>query len=208
MSINLHLISACSIVAPIIIGAIYFKSLSFAIRILFLFVAITGVFELITTVMSLNQMNNLLFFHTYVYIEFLAVVAIFFFSYDSVFWRGMALFFLGSFLLFSLVNNVFFEAVDLFNSNQRYAEGIIVLLMCAGYYISLLRRPIHRYLERQPMFWLASGWLIYFAGTLYLFLFSQELLAMNAHQWWAIHAILNIGLNMIYVISFLKARKL
>ncbi len=208
MSITLHLISACSIMAPILIGAIYFKSLSFALRILFLYVVITGLFELVASLMSVYQINNLFLFNTHFFIEFLAISAIFFFSYDSVFWRGVVVVFLISFLLFVLLENFYFEARDPFQANERYAEGLMVIILCAGYYISLLRRPIHRYLEKQPMFWLASGWLIYFAGTLYLFLFSKELLAMNSFHFWQIHAILNIGLNVIYVISFVKGRRL
>jgi len=208
MSFNLHLISACSIIAPILVGAIYFKSLSFALRILFVFALITGLMELSASIMSAKNMNNLVFFHAHVYIEFIAITAIFFFSYDSVFWRGVALFFLGTFLVFSIFNAFYFEKIDLFNSNQRYAEGLMVITMVMGYYISLLRRPIHRYLEKQPMFWLVSGWLIYFAGTLYLFVFSKELLAMDSFHFWEIHALLNIGLNIIYVVAFLKERKL
>jgi len=208
MSINLHLISACSIVAPIVIGATYIKSLSFAMRILFVYVIITGLFELTTSVMSAYQINNLVLFHAHFFIEFLAISSIFFFSYDSVFWRGVVGVFLISFVIFALLDQYYFDALDPFKANERYAEGLMVVVLCAGYYISLLRRPIHRYLERQPMFWLTSGWLIYFAGTLYLFLFSKELLAMNSFHFWQIHAILNIGLNIIYVISFVKGRKL
>lgn len=208
MSIHLHLISACSIVAPILIGAIYFKSLSFALRILFVYVIITGLFELATSIMSTYHINNLFLFHAHFFIEFLAISAIFFFSYDSVFWRGVVGVFLVFFVIFSLLDQFYFDAWDPFKANERYAEGLMVIILCVGYYISLLRRPIHRYLERQPMFWLASGWIIYFAGTLYLFLFSKELLAMNRFHFWQIHAILNIGLNIIYVISFVKGRRL
>ncbi len=208
MSINLHLISACSIIAPIIVGAIYVRSLSFALKILFVFVVIAGALELTTSILSFHKVNNLIFFHVFVYIEFSVIALIFFFSYDSVFWRAVSLLFLVAFLLFSVINNIWYETFDDFNRNQRYAEGMLVIIMSGGYYISLLRRPIHRYLERQPMFWLASGWLIYFAGTLYLFLFSKELLSMETQEWWTLHAILNISLNLIYLISFLKGRRI
>ncbi|XOV66987.1 MAG: hypothetical protein ACFHU9_15280 [Fluviicola sp.] len=208
MSINLHLISACSIAAPILVGALYFKSLSFTLRILFAYVAVTGPLELVTGVMSAYQLNNLYLFHAHIFLEFLAIAAIFFFSYDSVLWRRIVIIFSIGFLGFAILDYFFFDAWDPFRTNERYAEGLMIIVMCAGYYISLLRRPVHRYLERQPMFWLVSGWLIYFSGTLYLFLFSKELLAMNSFHFWQIHAILNIGLNIIYVISFVKGRKL
>lgn len=204
----LHLISAYSILAPIFIGALYFKSLSFALRILFAFIVITGIFELITGIMYVYEVNNMILFHAYFFIEFFAISAIFFFSYDSVFWRGVVFVFLGSFLVFTVLDYFFFDAWDPFRANERYVVGLMIIVLCAGYYISLLRRPIHRYLEKQPMFWLTSGWIIYFAGTLYLFLFSKELLEMNRFHFWQIHAVLNIGLNAIYVISFVKGRQL
>lgn len=207
MSISLHILSACSILAPIAIGAIYLKSLSFVLRILLAFVILMGVMELTAGLLNLNKINNLFVFHIYTYVEFAAILLIFFFSYDSVFWRTISIIFLIGFLIFSVINNLLFESFSDFNTNQRYLEGILVILLTTGYYMSLLKHPIHRYLERQPLFWLASGWLIYFAGTLYLFLFSKELLDTADISWWNIHAILNIGLNMIFVVSFLKGRR-
>lgn len=208
MSLNLHVISAFSIMAPILIGAIYFRKLSFTIRLLFAFVLVTGLLELLSGVMMYANMNNLFLFHLHVYLEFITIAVIYFLTYDSVLWRGVALVSIAFFLVFSLFNALFVEHMGDFNSNQRYVEGLLVIFMCVGYFISLLRRPIHRYLERQPMFWLTSGFLIYFAGTLYLFLFSKELMAINDFHFWQIHAILNIGLNAIYVVAFLKERKL
>jgi len=208
MSLNLHVISAFSIIAPILVGAICFRSLSFTIRLLFVFVLVTGVMEFTSGWMMAHKINNLALFHLHVYVEFTAITALFFLTYDSVLWRGIALSFFGLFLSYSLVNTLFYEDLYRFNSNQRYVEGLMIIVMCVGYFISLLRRPIHRYLEKQPMFWLTSGFLIYFAGTLYLFLFSRELLAINDYQYWEIHAVLNIGLNIIYVVAFLKERKL
>lgn len=208
MSLNLHVISAFSIIAPILVGAICFRSLSTTIRVLFVFVLLTGALELTSGWMMAHKINNLALFHLHVYVEFTAITALFFLTYDSVLWRGIALSFFGIFMTYSLVNLVFYEDWSRFNSNQRYVEGLMIIVMCVGYFISLLRRPIHRYLEKQPMFWLTSGFLIYFAGTLYLFLFSKELLAINDYQYWEIHAVLNTGLNVIYVVAFLKERKL
>lgn len=208
MSFDINLISAWSILAPIIVGAIGYRAFSFNIRFLFLFICLTGVLELISGILMHYQMNNLLLFHIHVYLEFIFITLIFFFVYDSVLWRAVSLIFLGIFLVYSIINNVFYEGLEIFNSRQRYVEGLMLIVMCAGYFISLMRRPIHRYLEKQPMFWLVSGWLIYFAGTLYLFLFSNELMAEEKFQFWEVHSVLNIGLNTIYVVAFLKERKL
>ncbi len=208
MSLNLHVISAFSILAPIFVGAICFRSLSLTIRVLLVYVLITGILELASGLMMWNHINNLVLFHLHVYVEFSVITLLFFLTYDSLLWRGIAVSFFAVFLIYSLGNAILYEDFGGFNSNQRYVEGLMILVLCIGYYITLLRRPIHRYLEKQPMFWLTSGYLIYFAGTLYLFLFSRELLAINDFQYWEIHAVLNIGLNCIYVVAFLKDRKL
>lgn len=208
MSLSLNVISAWSILVPIAIGMLYVRSYSFTIRLLFIFVCITGLLELVSGVMMSFGVNNLILFHLHVYLEFIFISVIFYLTYDSFFWRAVSLSFLAIFLVYSFINITFYEGLQLFNSNQRYIEGLMIIFMCAGYFISLMRRPIHRYLEKQPMFWLTSGFLIYFSGTLYLFLFSKELMAINDFQYWEIHAVLNIGLNTIYVVAFLKERKL
>ena len=208
MSLDLNLISAYSIIAPILIGAIYLRSYSLVIRLLFFFVCLTGVLELASGIFMAYGINNLVFFHVHVYLEFTFIALIFFLTFDSITWRAITLGCAAIFYVYSAFNAIFYEAVDLFNSNQRYVEGLMILFFCTGYFISLMRRPVHRYLEKQPMFWLTSGFLIYFAGTLYLFLVSKELMAINKLQYWTIHSVLNIGLNAIYVLAFLKERKL
>lgn len=196
------------IIAPLIVGAIFFRSFSLTIKLLYAFVFATATLELISGLMMLNHQNNLALFHAHVYIEFVIITLMFFLTYDSIWWRGVSILFLIFFLTYSAINACFYEGMDIFNSNQRYVEGLLILTMCVGYYITLMRRPVHRYLEQQPMFWLTSGFLIYFAGTLYLFLFMKELMAIDNFDYWEIHSILNIGLNVIFVVAFMKERKL
>lgn len=57
---------------------------------------------------------------------------------------------------------------DGFNSFPTITVGLYSfagIIFCVTYFFSLLRHPSVFYLERLPMFWVSTGFLIYFAGN-------------------------------------------
>jgi hypothetical protein len=69
--------------------------------------------------------------------------------------------------------------------------------------VQILRQAEYMYLEKTPFFWLTSGYLVYFSGTLLLFLFARLIFENDPGGYhWNIRQFLQIGLNMIYVVTF------
>lgn len=109
-------------------------------------------------------------------------------------------FVLGSALSYSLQLNT----VE-FNPVQRFIESICVLTFVLLFFRrEILRKKVTVALERLPIFWASAGLLLYFSGSILIFLSSNAVLhysqAMSVSVW-AIHALLYTFLNIFYAIA-------
>jgi hypothetical protein len=118
----------------------------------------------------------------------------------------IALFLLGSAISYSpRLDTVEFSPV------QHFIEGVAVLTFVFYYFRrEITRTTVTRRLERDPMFWVSAGLLLYFSGNLLIFLTSNLVLkystAVSRHVW-AIHALLYTFLNVFYGIAFNIAQR-
>ena len=98
---------------------------------------------------------------------------------------------------------------ETFNTYARPIGNILFIFFAISYYYKLLKDLKVRYLERNPMFWINTGILIYFSGSLFLFIFSNYILKnvqLNI-LFWAIHAGLNIFIHIFYAIGLWLSRE-
>ena len=93
----------------------------------------------------------------------------------------------------------------------RAVESFLVITMSLLYFYYLLRDMHAPNLFASPMFWFASGSLIYFAAGLIPTLYVNEIQALkdavSARSIWAIHSALLIPLYIFYSISLLCKEK-
>lgn len=200
-------ISGFSVVIPLVVGILYFRNRTNALKILSAFVVIGLVVEVINSLSYYSHINNMPVFHVYTYIEFAVISSIFFLILES---RKLKIAIVGMavlFYTFSAVNLVYWESLSDFNSNQFAVEALIVFLYCIAYYSQLLKNPEFIRLEQHPYFILVSGYFIYFSGTFTLFISSKELLLSSNAGYWLLNSILNILLNITYTIVLWKTRK-
>ena len=54
-------------------------------------------------------------------------------------------------------------------------------------------------IEKESLFILASIWLIYYAGTLFVFILADQILTDDQLHLWSFHSIINIILNIGYL---------
>jgi len=209
--IALNQISAYSILLPG--GMVFFlwRALAPSYRALSTLVLFTLLMETIGKVTYELDINNMLLFRLYTYFE--AVLLIFY--YRRVFTtRELKLFcsiMLIAFLLFS-VGNLFpwnWERFARHNSIQRGVECIWAIILCVVFYINLFNQSTVTNLTTYPHFWMTSGFLLYFAGTMFQSILmdtyqTTELIQFDISD---IHACLNIFLNIIYTIVLWMASR-
>lgn len=196
------IISVYSILAPILFGAFLYRKISFELRLLVFLVVFLGVMEFTSIEIMNKGSNNLPLFHLYTFVEFTIIYSVYKRLAISAKWQGVLKFSALLFFAFSILNLVFWEGIFEFNSNQRYLETVLVFIYCAGFFFELMKRAELLKISAYPYFWLTSGYLVYFAGTFFLFLFSKDILKITEINYYAIiHGVLNILLNLIYVIT-------
>ena len=167
-------------IVPIIIGTIKFTRLDLPRKLIWYLMIYTFVTELCSIYyldyydVPAESKNNTPMFHLYSYLEFGIMAFIFHRKSNDSLWKSVIKLMSFVFYIFSICNLIFLESIWNFNSNQRFVEGVFVLIILIGFFVQLMRDVEDIYFERNSYFWLAAGFLIYFTGTLFVFLFEKK----------------------------------
>jgi hypothetical protein len=98
------------------------------------------------------------------------------------------------FELFALINAIFIQTHQL-NTYTLIILSLIVTFYALYYFYELLRLPPESELQRLPMFWINTGYFIYYAGNFILFVFTSYLVNVlnnNLLVYWTFHNVLAI----------------
>lgn len=107
-------------------------------------------------------------------------------------------------ICFAVLNFFFIQTPKTFNTYTAYVGGILMIISSISFLYQLMNEMPVEKVQTLPMFWLAFGVLVYYGGTLFLFLFNNYLISHlpKSHQIiWALHNALNIIKNVFLFIS-------
>ncbi len=192
--------------APLIVGAIFFKSLPKLARVLWFFILATAILDFVASNLAYFGINNLWIFHLYAYMEFGVISYLYFHLIRRKSRRVLILGMLVLFMSLSIVDLCLYEGLKEFNSIQRHIEGFILVLYCFEYLFELAHDPERDNSFRNPYYLLTIGFMIYFCGTLYLFVFGNSILQQPDAHYWLLHTIFNSVLLLIYTLFFWRLR--
>ncbi|MBA4057372.1 MAG: hypothetical protein C0490_21845 [Marivirga sp.] len=105
------------------------------------------------------------------------------------------------FVVVALINLLFIQKMDN-NTYTKVIRSIILISYCVFYCYRLMVDLPVQHLHRVPMFWYNSGILIFNAGTLFLFLFTNylvEVLHNDLLIYWTLHNILHIIQTLVII---------
>ncbi len=189
--------SMLSILLPLLMGAIFFKWLSNPLKWLFFFIVVGAIFEGFSLFLNLKHVNNLFLFHLFIIFEFGFLSVVLWLIFQVQRYRMFISVISIPFTMY-LVASLFTSDLTTFNDQNRIIESSILILYCILYIVMALKRLKASYLEMHPYFILISGLLIYFAGTISVFIFSNQLDHSNFMPAWTVHSLLNIFLKLVY----------
>ena len=191
---------------PLIAALILFKKTSKTLRILSVFVFINAFPEVIAVVLAYHSINNLYVFHAHTIIESIFVCMLVSKIIQTKAIHVIAISFCILFTVFCIINAFYIEGLESFNFIPRIIEGLTVISFCVYFFYRLFTADEMLDLIKYPYFWLFSGWLIYFAGTFFLFNYRNDPGFYVTFP--IIHSILNIFLNLVYTYTlWLGSRK-
>ena len=196
-------LSMFSIIIPVLVVAIRWKTMNDLQRLIRNLVIVTFFSEAIIYALTFFTVNNLPVVHLFTVLQFAILVWVLRKGLKPSFSkkRSWALIFL--FSCFAIVDAVFLNGIFNFNSYSRPLASFILLILVLSFFHKTLKELKIKSLHQEPIFWINIGVLIYFSGSLFIFLFTNYIKASNEALFtlWGIHAIFNILLNISYSIA-------
>ena len=123
------------------------------------------------------QKENLMLLHGYVFVQFFFWWMIYRYQFILKSFKFIHLISGMAFLLLALVASLFIHPIHTNPALSRSIEGLWIIFYGLLYSFELFRSLRIKKPESHPMFWLNAGALVYFSGSLFLFIFSNYILA-------------------------------
>ena len=214
MEILLRLLDFADTYMPFLILLIFLSVWKLMPRrelLLFAYLVISFVIFGITIIMGVTHHNNMALYHFFSLVELILMV---YYFLDIMDWRKKRLvFFLIStvYFIFWLLNLIYWEPLNMFNSNSAGLANLIILALCMSYMLVLSKSDEILYFQRLPSFWIAGAFLVYCAVSFLVILafkyFLENNLMQEAIDIWYIQNIANIVKFTMIAIGILCYRR-
>lgn len=157
-----------------------------------------GVLQFVSLILWFLKTNNLFLLHIMVPVR----VALLLWFYQSVlknFLNKSILLLTGvGFVVFSIINSIFFQSFMKFNSNALVAESVLCMILSLSSYMIFLNKVLVAK-NREKVYslnWLNSGLFIYYSSTLLIFYFGDYIykyLAPELNRYmWIVHSCFSV----------------
>ncbi|WP_045114865.1 hypothetical protein [Microscilla marina] len=202
-------VSVASILLPAILAIILFKKQTLPLKILSILLWVGVLVEIVARTLAIYKLPNLPALHVYVVIEFALLAWMYQLYLHKTYARYVIPVIIIAFTIFSIINSLFIQSIYTFNTYSRPISNLLLIIFALSYFYKMLRELKVRYLEKAPMFWVNTGILIYFSGSLFLFIFSNYIVSDKGLLllMWNIHSFLNIIHNIFYTIGLWLSRE-
>jgi len=155
-----------------------------------------------------RSIRNYWIYNVFTTIEFVFYSYLFYLHLKKTVFKKIVVWFIPVFVLLVILNILFKQGFNKTFNTYTFLLGsfFIVIFCCCYFYESVLPENIDQQLSKQPFFWISSGLLIFYLGSviinaLFEYLRSNDLQAQGVK----IYGIINHSLNVILYGSFFIA---
>ncbi len=196
-----------AITLPLTVAILRYKYLSPALRFFIIYLVLNGAGNLCASILAYRRINNLPVLHVYTVLEFVLIS----FFYKKILRTHIPAKVINAivytFIAFCIINTSFFQPIYSYNSYSRAFSCIIIM----GYALYCFKHALDAADgddgERQIPLWINAALLLYFGGSLFLFISANLILSdsfMNT-IFWTIHATLVLIMYFLFTMGFLNA---
>jgi hypothetical protein len=197
---NWHfLLSGISVFSPLIPLFFFFLSWKNKFddisRLLFVYCVVAFAVDLFCWTSSSWLSSNLPVFNLFTYFEFVVIVSIF---RKILSWQEKKIFIILLTLYSIYYAFIFIRHLEANEFYNRTLESVVIILLSIITFFNLIEKSHTERLQEDYVFWLNTAFLIYFSGTLFLFIFEYTIMR-NQHLsfLWIIHNFFNILFNLL-----------
>lgn len=213
---NLPDLSLLVVNVPTVIAAIYaagkYPRFSNEFRVFSGFVFLSLVVQLTSQVLFEYSVNNLPLLHFHVPLGFIFLSIFYQKVFKSFIHKNVLSWIMIGFVLFSILNTLFFQNLYTFNSYALSLESVILTIYSLSFFILLLDESVQ--LEKKKWLsslkWINSGVFIYYASGLLLFYFGELLTkftTINFRISWIFHSCIHMIFYVCIIIGLWKHPK-
>jgi hypothetical protein len=206
----LALFSAILSILPLAIAFLKRKHFSYELNPVFYLVFLTFIIEVLNITTSLIGLNNQLLLSVFTVIEF-SLLTLFYRQFFNTFFHSKIYYYLISgFIILAAVETFIINDIYTMGNISTSVESLFCIFYSLSSFFLILKNLVYDNLLKIPFFWINTGVLIYFAGNLFLFLFTTYLQKNNIKDYgslYAIHSVLNITYYILISIGFWKVEK-
>lgn len=163
--------------------------------------------DLINVVLAFFRINNYPFHYLWTLVEIICMHLIYYHLIESKTFRS-----------FIKVNGLLFVSIWIFSSfistsfngfsyNIQAIFSLFYIIYSLYFFFQLFNNPVTVNLKDYPYFWMNSGFLIYFSGTIFLFLFEMQIVEETGKSMWIVHNIVATLKNLALILTLWKASK-
>jgi hypothetical protein len=199
----------CSILLPVIIGLLKLKALPVHAKIIWYYLLVSAAVSIAAVVIGrVMHANNLPLIHAYTAVEFV----LFCWFYKTILQDNSKWFWILGilFVLYCIINAVFFQSIYTYSSYTRSIEALLCLLFTLNYFAKLAADTKEKKVIEQPGFYFNCGIFLYMSGSFTLFVFSNFIIQSSRHNYaviWVIYAALVLCMYLLFSAAFLLCKK-
>lgn len=184
------------------------RSFSSLIRRFGYYIVMVAAFELYSYILVQigDVTNNLYLVHLFTFLEFI-LVGWFFEKFFRLFdWNlfSKSVIFIGALLI--ILNTLFLESLEGYNSFARSAVHLIFMSCCfIGFYLFTVRN--YNFPDRSAIKLILIALLLKFSGSLFIYLFSKQIARLDIETQkniWLINPSLNLISQIIYLVALVQ----
>lgn len=203
----MYLALGCLILS-VSIGLFKFKGLRASLQIFVVFLIFNLCIEIGAKILFHQKMNNLPLLHLYTFGEFI-LLSFFFKSLTKeipIFqkWLPPIMIIVG---LLIVGNSAFLQSIYGFNSYAKTLTQVIIIIYSVLYFYTLSDEVSLNNLEQKSLRLINSAIIVYYSGSLFIFMFSNYFLKkqIELHQgFWAFNALLNLVFQFLVLYGIWK----
>lgn len=176
------------------------------------FLLLTLIVELVGYWFTLNDIRNYTMFNIFTTLEFVFYAFLFYNHLRTSIYRKLTLGFIPFYILMVFLNIRFVQGSQTFHSYTfLLGSFFIVLFCCLFFYESVLPEHLDNPLTKQPFFWVCTGLLLFYLGSviinaLFEYLQSFDMQAEGKKIYGIINQSLNVVLYSAFIFAFVKCR--
>jgi len=203
-------IAPASVLVPLIIGLNRYKKTSIGHRFLLCMLAFSALTTIIARVFAYVYRNNLIVIQSYTVGEFLFLAGFYYCQFQSKVMKRIIIVLLTLFSIFTIYLIVIFIGVIRFDDYAPSGESILLIFLSIALFNknneSLSRIAIW---HQDPINWFNTGILLYFSGSLFIFLLSNYITDPKTMVYqivWNIQITFLVLLSLLFAIGFYKIK--